>query len=171
MVRSRKQISPRQSSLHGKELISWEFWEREERKKTAGLYAAIIFIFLSLAIVSAFTKNFLFLIFLILFFVVLMIEWNRPREKKKMEIFEGGVMVAQKFYEWEDLENFWIIYQPPKIKKLYLNPKGALNLEFSLSLENEDPIKVRNVLKQFLAEDLERKDETLFDLVKRWLKL
>jgi len=160
-----------QISSHGKKILVWEFWESEGQKKTVGWYAIIILIFLGLSLSALFFQNYLFLIFLILIFVILAIEWKSPAEKRKIEIFEEGVVVANKFYEWDDLETFWIIYQPPQIKKLYLNPKGTFNLEFSISLEDQDPRKVRNIFKEYVEEDLERKNETLFDSVRRGLKI
>ena len=156
---------------YGKKLLTWEFWESKEQKKTTGWYTIIVLIFLGLSISALFTQNYLFLIFLILFFAILVIEWKRPAEKRKIEIFEEGVVVANKFYGWDDLETFWIIYQPPQVKKLYLNPRGAFNLEFSVPLENQDPRKVRNIFKEYVEEDLERKNETLFDSVRRGLKI
>jgi len=155
----------------GKKLLSWEFWEKDKGKKTTGFYTLIFVIFLGLMVVCIFTKNFLFLIFLILFLVILISEWNRPAQQKEASIYEDGIMVAQKFYRFDQIETFWIIYEPQGSKKLFLNPKGVLNLEFSVSLEKQDPIKLREILKERVKEDLERKEDSVFERLKQWLKI
>ena len=164
-------VETKQISSHGKRLLSWEFPETENQEKSRGWYFLVTLFFFGLALFALFSKNYLFLIFLILFFAILVIEWRRPIETKTIEIFEEGIEVANKFYDWDDLETFWIIYQPPKIKKLYLNPRGTLNLEFSVPLEEQNPVKIRDLLRSYVKEDLDRKSEPLYDSIRRGLKI
>jgi len=153
-----------------KSLISWEFWESERSKKTTGWYLSLVLVFVGLLVFAILTKSSLFLIFLVLFLLILVINWSKPIEKKRIDIYQDGIKVVNKFYEWDDLKNFSIVYQP-KVKKLYLAPQGFFSLEFSVSLEEQNPMKIRNILKEFLIEDLEKKEETIFDVVKSWFRL
>ena len=86
-------------------------------------------------------------------------------------IFEDGIAVGSQFYEWSDIKNFRIVYQPPEVKKLYIDLKNNLLQDFSIPLEDQSPLMVRDILKKYLKEDLTKTEETLTDRLNRWLRI
>ena len=80
-------------------------------------------------------------------------------------------MIGSKFYEWSDIKNFRIVYKPPEVKRLYIDLKNIFLSDFSVPLRDKNPIEVREVLKDYLKEDLTKEEETLTDRMGRWLKI
>ena len=63
------------------------------------------------------------------------------------------------------------IYNPPAVKRLYLNFENGWKPEVSIPLENQNPLYIRNILLQYLREDAEKTEESLYDSLSRQLKL
>jgi len=103
--------------------------------------------------------------------LIIVLSSKREPLKVSFKIFEDGIMIGRNFYEWDQMNNFWIIYDPPRVKRLYIDLKGTLLRDFSVPLQDKDPVKIRRILKQYLPEDLTRQYETLADRLNRWLKI
>lgn len=88
-----------------------------------------------------------------------------------LKIFEDGLMIGLNFYEWSEIKNFRLVYRPPEIKRIYFDLNNVLAPEISAPLEEQDPIEIRKILKNYLEEDLDRPEETLIDRLNRWLKI
>ncbi len=157
--------------LKSKKIVfHWQFPETL-RKKSKKQYLIGGFVVLALFIWAIWDKNFLFAFFLILLIFTFILELRRKPLMVDFYIFEDGVGFSKKFYPWEDIKNFRIVYEPPKIKRLYLDFKGAFNPNTSVPLENENPVEIRRFLKKYIPEDLDRPYETLIDKINRYLGL
>ena len=97
--------------------------------------------------------------------------FHQTNGKVEFQITEDGILVNQRFYEYKTLKNFYIIYEPPEVKTLYFEPKSIFSPRVPIDLGSQDPVKIREILKQYLAEDLERENEPLSDQTSRLLKL
>ena len=159
-----------QAPDRGQVLFSWSFSEfpRYERNQSWYVWLAVAVIFL--LIYSFFAANFLFgLITLITALIILL--FHQTNGKVEFRITEDGILVNQRFYEYKTLKNFYIIYEPPEVKTLYFEPKSIFSPRVPIDLGSQDPVKIREILKQYLAEDLERENEPLSDQTSRLLKL
>ena len=89
----------------------------------------------------------------------------------EFKIYEDGLVLGNRFYEWAELKSFRLVYKPPYVKRLYFDTKNNLTPEVSVNLEKENPLEIRKILKNYLKEDLEKEEEILFDKINRWLKI
>jgi len=155
---------------YGQVLLSWRFAEFPSYERNTGWYiwgGIILIIFL---IFSIWTSNFLFALITVMIAMTVLL-FQRNNGQVQFEITEDGILLNKKFYSYEVLKNFYIIYQPPEVKTLYFEPKALLQPRIPISLEDQDPVKVREILLQYLEEDLDQEDEPLSDFFSRLFKL
>lgn len=151
-------------------LAGWEFPELPEYQR-GKLWYAIAAVFFILFIVYSFAAdNLLFALVLVLFIFVVLLA-NRRRHNVKFTITPDGIIIGNKSYLYRDIEKFWIIYQPPDVKKLFFSLKGALRLNLVVQLEKQNPVEIRKILLKYLLEDLSQEDEPLSDKISRAIKL
>ena len=75
--------------------------------------------------------------------------------KKRWPILSerDGGSVDRDFFPWDELGRFWIVYQPPEVKKLFFRFKSSIRPIISVLLEKENPVSIRKTLLEYLAED------------------
>jgi len=156
---------------HGKILLNWKFPEYTQHQRSPLWYIVVGLIFAFVFIYSFLAANFLFIVFLILFGLISILHFRRVPMEVEFKIFEDGLMLGSNFYEWSEIKNFHLVYRPPETKRIYFDLKNALAPEISAPLEEQEPIEVRKILKNYLEEDLNRAEETLIDRLNRWLKI
>lgn len=161
----------KEDESHGKILLSWKFLEHPQYQRKKSWYVISGLLLLVFMIYAIFTSNPLFAIFLFLFGLIVFLHAKRPPLELEFKVFEDGIMVGSKFYEWTEIKNFHLVYQPPKTKRLYFDLKNVFVFDVSVSLERQDPLKVRKILKEYLDEDTERKEENIVDKMNHWLKI
>ena len=170
MVHSEKEQI--EDPVYGKLLLSWDFPEYAHHKRNFKWYLLISLIFSLIIVYSFITGNFLFVVFLIIFAVIIFSSDHRFPHKISFNIFEDGIKVGEnKFYGWPDIKNFHLVYQPPETTRLYIDLKNVILSDLSVPLEGQDPLKIRKILKEYLEEDLDRPNPTLMDRLNRWLKI
>ena len=156
---------------HGQILLDWKFPEYNQYQRGPLWYIVVGLIFTFVFIYSFLTANFLFIVFLILFGLIFFLHLRRVPIEVDFKIFEDGLMIGSNFREWSEIKNFHLVYRPPDTKRVYFDLKNALAPEISIPLEEQDPIKLRKILKDYLEEDLGKPEETLIDRLNRWLKI
>jgi hypothetical protein len=148
------------------EAPSFEFIERGKRWYL--WMSLVVLLFTGYAI---YTANYLFAFIVLLTAIILVFAGERQPEKILIQIGNNGVVYDGRLYLYEDIHDFAIIYNPPETKILYIEPKGWAKARLRISLEDEDPVAIRNHLKRFLDEDLDLRDEHISDIFGRLLKL
>ena len=89
-----------------------------------------------------------------------------------VELSPEGLKLGQKFYSYDELKNFCVLYRPKEsIKNLYFEFKNNMRPRLSLPLRNLDALTVRNFLVRYLDEDLERSNPPLSEQLTKLLKL
>ncbi len=154
----------------GNLLLSWKIPEytKYERGRNWFIIAGIIFVLLLLY--AFYILDFLFVVILVLVAVIFGLRAKEEPMEIDFSILENGISVGKKFYPWKDLDAFYMIYEPPEVKKLYFDPKG-LRFRISIPLVKQNPLKVREVLLKYLFEDVEQEKEPLSEEFSRFLKL
>lgn len=102
---------------------------------------------------------------------ILILRFRRHPADVHVRITELGIEVGGMFTRWDDLKEFWIIYRPPEIKKLYVAFKLTIRQPFSIELGSLNPLKVRQALAEFLPENVDEERETAGDQLLRFFKL
>ncbi len=88
------------------------------------------------------------------------------------ELGPEGIKIGSKFYDYDDIANFCVLYKPKQsIKKLYFEFKTSTRPRLSIPLRRMDALTVRNFLIRYLDEDLERNNEPLSEQLTKLLKL
>ncbi len=117
------------------------------------------------------TRNFLFAFLIILMAMILILAGNEEPKKVLVQIGDNGIVWDGKMYLFRDLDQFAIIYKPPYSKVLYLEHRNPIIPRLRIPLEDENPVDMRQHLKQYLREDLDLRGEHLSDIVARLLKI
>ena len=157
---------------YGEELSSWIVPEYEKPQRTKNWYIIASIIALLLLFFSFFTYNFLFAVIIIIVALVIILHDGREPDKVKITITDEGIIVGKKFYDYDEIKNFAIVFKPRlDIKKLYFEFNNALRHRLSISLEKMNPLPLRETLLEYLQEDLERTDAPLSEDLARLFKL
>ncbi|MFH1838130.1 MAG: hypothetical protein ABH808_01370 [Candidatus Kuenenbacteria bacterium] len=155
----------------GKILVVWNFPEFIKHKRSQRWCIFMTIMAIGLLFFALFTKSFLFAIIVILFGIILILFDLKEPISIKFQIFERGIQVAENFYLWRELENFWIIYQLPETKNLYFKFKNFIKPNLVVSLEDQNPLRIREILLKYLNEDLEQEDESFSEQFGKILKI
>jgi hypothetical protein len=149
----------------------WEApaWERHDRHPRWYIWMALVM--LVLTGYAVFTSNFLFAFILLLSGIILVLAGNEDPHTALVQIGHNGVVVDGKLHTFDQFQDFAIIYHPPETKILYFEPKGYPKARLRISLEEENPIPIRDLLKQYLDEDLDLRNEHWSDIFGRFLRI
>jgi hypothetical protein len=157
---------------YGLKIMDWEVPEYDSHQKSQGWYILAISIGLVLIFYCFYSHNFLFALIIILTSWVIVLREGVKPEKVKIILTGEGVIVGRKFYDYDEIKNFSIVYKPRlEVKKLYFEFKSSLRHRLSISLDNENPLKIREILLRYLTEDLERTDQPLSEFLAKLFKL
>lgn len=151
----------------GKALIWWESVEHTppilESKK---VYATIVFFIIAIVAYALFTDSPLTAITFILIGMVGYLLFNRPAETVMFAISEDGITVGREFYEYDNIQSFWIIEDHPQFPNhLIIQTDGILSSHVHIPLEENDPEIVRHILLDHIPEI--KYEPGLVDMIER----
>jgi hypothetical protein len=152
-------------------LISWSFPEFSVPERSKTWYILAFVIGGALLLYSILTANFLFGLIIILAAVIMGIQQHKEAGQVNFGIAEDGVLVGDKFFAYQDIKRFWLVYEPPRIKNLYLEFNSMLRPRLTIPLEDTNPIKVRKILLEHISEDLSKESEPTSEALGRILKI
>ncbi|MBP9748971.1 hypothetical protein KBD18_02070 [Patescibacteria group bacterium] len=159
------------ASPHGKIFLSWEVDEYPRYQRTVLWYVIAGLIGTAFLWYALATVNFLFALIVIIFAIVVLLSGTRESHRVRVALTEDGLEIGTRFHSWKDFQNFWLVYEPPGIKVLYLMPRSSFQPAFAVPLEDINPNAVRETLLAYIQEDMEREEEPLADALARMLKL
>ncbi len=162
----------KEEEFHGELLHQWSFNEHIEHERGKVWYIAAGIFLILMCIYCVSTNNFLFLVIIIMssLFIV-MFKFKKP-ELLTFSIFEDGIKLDNFFYNWDDIKEYYIVYDPArKVKKLYFMFKKITLPGLGIDLESENPLLIRETLNQYIQENTTRKYEHLSDQIERLFKL
>ena len=162
---------PINNDYTGTTKMSWDIPEFQDYTRGKKWYILAGIIGLLLLVYSVFTANLLFGVIIIIAGIALIkIDKTKP-DNIKFSITTKGIILGHNDYEYQDLKDFYIIYEPPKIKNLFINFKNVIKPRINIPLFDQDPTAVRNLLKKYMAEDLEKKGEPVSESLGRIFKI
>ncbi len=155
----------------GKKLISWEF--PEFQKQNRGLFWYVVSIILSILLLyySFVTGNFMFIFIIIMVIIITLMQTVKEPMQVEFSITDTGLSIGEKFFPYDEIKDFWIVYEPPEVKKLFINFKSGFRPHLTIELKEQNPNKIRDILSDYIEEDLERENEPFSEELGRWLKL
>lgn len=161
----------RRSSPHGETYLAWEVDEYARYKRSVAWYVGAGLVGLVLLWYALATVNFLFGLIVIIFAIVVVLSGTREPHRVTVSLTEDGIEMGTRFYPYREYEAFWIVYEPPLVKSLYLDPKSSMQPPFGVPLEDVNPNTVREILLPAIKEDLERDNEPFADSLARLLRI
>jgi len=157
---------------YGDEIMSWKVPEYEKHERSTGWYIISSIVALLLLLYSFFSGNFLFAVIVIIAAIVIILHDGSHPDLIEVSLTDEGVIVGKKFYDYDELKDFSVIYKPrQEIKNLYFEFKSAVRPRLSLPLGKMNPLKIRENLLKYLPEDLDRTDQPLSEGLAKIFKL
>ena len=154
-----------------KNLISWKFPEHTTPNRSKKWYIWTTLFFLAMLLYAVLTANFLFGLIIIMLVIIMFILHNKEPLEIEYKITQNGIEINNEKYSFKDLENFWVVYEPPHVKNLYFKFKASFKPTLIIPLLDKNPIKVREILKEYLLEDLDKESESNVESLARVFKI
>jgi hypothetical protein len=157
--------------IEAQDLYVWEApaYERYERGPRWYLFMSLVA--LGFVAYAVWTTNYLFAFIVLIGAILLVLVGNEKPKRILIQIGQNGVVVNGEFMSFDDLRHFAIVYQPPRVKVLYLYPRGLPFRRHRIYLGEQNPVEIRQFLRQYLEEDLDLRDEHFSDILGKLLKL
>ena len=155
---------------YGKIFAEWDFPEYQQYKRTGVWYFWYIVISVAFLIFAIFTANPLFAIIIVMVDVIIFFQGKKDPHQIHFQITEDGIILDKKLYTYSRIENFWVIYNPPEVKELFFEFKSAIRPELAVPLQDNNPVRIREFLLQYLEEDLTKEHEGFSRGLRRTLK-
>lgn len=155
----------------GTTILSWKTPEFPAYKRGRLWFIIAIIAALALLVQAFLTTNYIFMIVILMFAIIIALTTIRSPELVEVCITETGILHHKNFVPYRDVERFWIVYQPPVVQNLYLDLKGGIRSRLTIDLQKQNPIELREALLEHVSEDIDRTDEPITDFIGRLLKL
>lgn len=148
--------------------ISWEAPEFQHHQKPTFWYIALLAVSIGLIVYAIISGSIITAITFALLGAVTFGFAQKKPSTLNFSVTSTGISIGQTFYPYKSIKQFWIIYNR-EVKTLNFETTAYLNRFLSIQLGTQDPIKLRNILKNYLEEDLDR-EESLTEKLARGLK-
>ena len=155
----------------GQILQQWTIFEYEKHERRAAWYVLMAVLGVGLVVYALWSGNFLFALIIVLFAIILFLQSHQTPQEIVFQITDFGIVVGSRFYAYAELKDFYIVYNPPQVKTLFLTSKNLLQPLLRIPLLDANPIEVKHSLREFLTEDLEKEDEPLSEKIGRNLQI
>ena len=156
---------------HGKILAKWNFPEFTKYERSKAWYLFMTLLVVLLLVYSVITVNFLFAVIIIIASITYLLIFRHNPEYVTFSITEDGLEDDERFFPFEAIKSFYIIYQPPEVKTLFFEFKSLIKPRLAIPLENQNPMEIRKILLKYLEEDIEKEDEPFSEGLGRMFKL
>lgn len=148
--------------------INWKAPEYYFHEKNYEWYWVLGIITAALFLVAFILHNFLFAVFSILAGLSLSLYGARRPKIIYNEINPGGISIGNKKINYEQIDHFWINYEPLAKKEIIFESKKTFSTHTIMLLEQSDPEQIRRYLLQYLKE--KKIDDSLVSTLAHFLK-
>lgn len=155
----------------GNTLLSWHFPEFEKYDRTPTWYIIFFAIAGLLLVYAILTVSFLFAVIIVMCTIIILFWHRKEPTELDINVMEAGIEIGNKFYMYKEIKSFFIIYEPPHVQTLFIQLKTHTKPRISVPLNGQNPVKVRDLLLNFIEEDIDKNDEPGSDFLIRALKL
>jgi len=135
------------SVLHYWQAKEHEFYEKDNR-----WYLIVALLLVAVVGYSVYTNSPIMAITFILIGVTGYITLNKKPRIIDFAITEDGIVAGNKSYEFDEIKSFWIFYEPGAMKVISLHTKSKLMPLAAIPIGNEDPVKLRSILLEYIPE-------------------
>jgi len=132
---------------------NWEAQEHEVFEKSKNWYLVAALILVAIIAYSVYTNSPVMSITFILIGVVGYIFLNKEPRILKFGIIEEGMVAGKEIYPFENINSFWIFYEPDNLKVVSLKMKSKLVPIVHIPIGDEDPVMIREMLLEYIPEE------------------
>jgi hypothetical protein len=158
-------------TLVGDILHEWTIQEYDQHERGVMWYIVLGTLAVLFIAYGIFSGNFLFALIIILAAVIIFLQSHQTPLQVLFSITELGVVVGSRFYPYSDFKDFYLIYQPPEVKTLFIIPQQVYRPMLRIPLLDKNPVEIRHTLREFLPEDTEKEAEPFSDTFARTWKI
>lgn len=148
--------------------LKWRAPEYEHHHKSRIWFIIMWVVFLLLIFRAFLNKGFVEMVVWFLCAFILTIYASREPKTITFEIDAKGIRAGKHFYSFNEIDSFWIFYDPPETKNVSFILKHHLTSHLHIPLGETNPIEVRDILINILPE-VEQK-ESLAETVLKALR-
>jgi hypothetical protein len=164
-----KNIDP--SVIVGETLLEWSVSEYENHDRPTAWYVIMTILGSFFVGYAIFTDNFMFAIIVVLFSIIIFLQSHQNPIVVPFRITELGLIINNRLYQYSELKDFFIVYQPPQVKMLFVDTNSSLRPRLRIPLMDMNPNEVRELLLEFLEEDVQKENEPVSDKIAREWKI
>jgi hypothetical protein len=157
--------------IKGQDRFVWEAPSYLKYERGPRWYFFMALAAVALMSYAVYTANFLFAFIILLMAILLLLVGNKDPEKVLIQVGDNGIVWNGRLMLFQDLDQFAVVYQPPHSKILYVEARSPVVPRLRIELEDQDPLELRNHLRQFMRENLDLQGEHMSDIVARLLKI
>lgn len=155
------------STVVGNTLLEWSVAEYEQHIRPLAWYTIMTIVGALLVGYAIFTDNFMFAIIIVLFAIIIFLQSHQEPIVVPFRITELGLVINNRLYIYSELKDFYIIYEPPEIKMLFIETNSTIRPRLRIPLMDMNPNEVRSLLLEFLEENLQKEEEPFSDKIAR----
>lgn len=150
-----QQESQRAQELNAKRFtkISWQAREYEKEEKNIFVLYGILFLLTLMVIYGIASESPIMAITFILIGVVLYLRFQKESPLLNITIDFDGVHVNREVYPYENIQSFWIFYEPGERKVISLHTNADLTPYVHIPIGSENPVKIRETLEKLVPEE------------------
>jgi len=153
----------------GKILYSWQAPEFEVYEKSGRWYIIAALFIAAMVIYALFANSPIMAITFILIGIVGYIYSQRNPNIVTFTISSKGLLANKEMYLYENIFSFWVFYEPTHTKVISLHTKASVLPFVHIPLNEEDPVKLRELLMQNIPEI--EQDRSLIDTIEKVLHI
>jgi preprotein translocase subunit Sss1 len=153
----------------GRILHSWRAPEFEVYEKSSRWYIIAGLFIIAMVAYALFTNGPIMAITFILIGIVGYIHLQKDPRVITFSITTKGVIADKEMYLYENINSFWIFYDPNHTKTISLHTKASMLPFIHIPLADEDPVHLRELLMRNIPEI--KQDPGLIDAIERVLHI
>jgi hypothetical protein len=150
-------------------LISWRGPEFEHYPNDKKWYTGVLIILSLIILYAVFKGGIIMAIVFALIGLVGYLILSRPQKVIDFAITYDGILVGDEIYDYDDIESFWIFYEPPHTRVISLHMKGHFRPYLHIPLHQVDPVDVHQTLIDFVPEV--KQEQNIVDIMERLLRM
>lgn len=97
------------------------------------------------------------------------VHFHRVPKHISVIIKPQGIQLGDRLFNYHELDSFWVHYHPGELKELSLRTSDAFHPHIKIPLTDQDPVKIRAHLAQYIPEVPH--EDTFTDVLARKLGL
>lgn len=157
MIHFMKTKNKNTNRAHGeatKEVVSlaWVAQEYPYHEKSLLWFIIAGVILLSLIVYGLLTDGWTFSMALIVAAGAYYVSHRNPPEIVPISVTNKGIKVGKHTFAYPSIQCFWIVYDPPHTRRLYIRLHARLSVNIAIELEDVDVTDLRKQLRKHVSE-------------------